>query len=271
MTLTGMLHPEFWPVVSRLSAVVGICAVLILVTRRWPSGSADDAAARAQRAAGHASMWPRFYVWCAIIAGMAVIIGLGGAVFAAGMLVVGVFAFRELYAALRRGFEPFVEGNGAAACAALAWVGAPLVLLVLLRNQPNGFGVVCWVFIVVAFSDIFAMFGGLIAGRTRFMPSMSPAKTVEGLIAGVAGGLGGALMIRFALPDSGLTAYLFASFVLIVAGIVGDLAASAVKRRVGLKDFGSALPGHGGVMDRLDSTLAAAPVAYVLATFGIVA
>lgn len=262
--MLGTLAPEFWPMVGRLAAVVGGGALLALLTHNLTGRSTGRNTATAVRA----SLWPRFWVWCAIAAGITLIVGFDGGIFALGMAVGGIFAFRELFPALRRGPTPVASGTAAAFCLALIWVGLPLTLLVLLRNRPDGFGVVAWVFMVVAFSDILAMVGGLLAGRTPFMASVSPGKTVEGLVAGLAGGLLAAWLVGFALPNARLAPYLFASLALSVAGVVGDLAASAVKRRAGLKDFGAALPGHGGVMDRLDSLLGAAPVAYLIVRFG---
>lgn len=264
MTMAGNLAPEFWPMAGRVLAAVGGGAFLILLARGLPRRSAGGDAAKT----GLASLWPRFWVWCVIAVGMIVIVGLGGGVFALGMAAIGGFAFRELFVALRLGSTPAAPGRVAAFCIALSWVGLPLILLVLLRNRPDGFGVVAWVFMVVALSDVLSMFGGLLAGRTPFAASVSPGKTVEGLLAGLAGAIVGALLVRFALPNAGLAPYLLASLALCVAGVAGGFAASAVKRRAGLKDFSAVLPGHGGVMDRLDSVLAAAPVAYVIVGFG---
>lgn len=263
MTMAGNLAPEFWLLTVRLAAAAGCGALLILLTRLLPGRPAGGDAAKA----GRASLWPRFWVWCAIAAGLILIAGAGSGAFALGMAAIGVFAFRELFAALRRGSSRSAPGGAAAFCIALSWVGLPLVLLVLLRNRPDGFAVVAWVFTVVALSDILAMFGGLLIGRTPVMASVSPTKTVEGLVAGFVGAVAGALLVRFALPSAGLAPYLLASLALCLAGVAGGFAASAVKRRAGLKDFSAALPGHGGVMDRLDSVLAAAPVAYLIVRF----
>ncbi len=265
MTFEGNLAPEFWPLAGRVMAAVGGGALLTLLMRGLPRHPAGGDAANA----GRASLWPRFWVWCAIAIGMILIGGVGGVVFALGMATIAVLAYRELFSALQRGASPVASGTVTSSCIALVWVGLPLTLLVLLRNRPDGFGIVAWVIIVVPLSDVLAMFGGLLVGRTPLMISMSPGKTLEGLVSGFIGGILGALLVRFTLPDVALAPYLIASLALCVAGVTGDFAASAVKRRAGLKDFSSILPGHGGVMDRLDSILAAAPVAYLIVWLGI--
>jgi phosphatidate cytidylyltransferase len=143
----------------------------------------------------------------------------------------------------------------------------PLVLLVLLRFRPDGFAVVAWICLVVCFNDVMAMFGGLLVGRTPLFPRLSPAKTVEGTLLGLLGALGAAALMRFVLPGPSDFVYYGASLALALAGCAGDLAASGLKRAAGVKDFGRILPGHGGIMDRLDSLLFAVPVGYILLSF----
>jgi phosphatidate cytidylyltransferase len=168
-------------------------------------------------------------------------------------------------AGLPRGREREVLRAMALDAAVVFYIAAPIAALVALRHAPNGFGLVVWTIVVVGLADVAAMFGGLLAGRTPVFTRISPAKTAEGLAAGFLGAIGGAALVRLSLPDVPTLAYYGATLAVAAAGIAGDLAASAVKRRVGIKDFGAALPGHGGVMDRLDSLILAAPVAVVCA------
>ena len=116
---------------------------------------------------------------------------------------------------------------------------------------------------ILVFSDSFAFFVGHAVGRRRLLPGISPGKSVEGAIGGLVGGVLGAFAIRhLGLP--GLPALHAAGLGAAVAamGIVGDLDESLLKRWAGVKDSGMLFPGHGGMLDRLDSLLFGAPVLY---------
>jgi len=116
---------------------------------------------------------------------------------------------------------------------------------------------------ILVFSDSFAFFVGHAVGRRRLLPVISPGKSVEGAIGGLVGGVLGAFVVRhLGLPD--LPALHTAGLGLAVAamGIVGDLDESLLKRWAGVKDSGTLFPGHGGMLDRLDSLLFGAPVLY---------
>ena len=126
---------------------------------------------------------------------------------------------------------------------------------------------VAYVYLVVAAFDGFSQAGGQLAGRRRLAPTVSPGKTVEGFLIGVAGAIVCALLLRRA-ASVGISAALPVALIVSLAGVAGDLAASWVKRRANLKDFGTILPGHGGVLDRFDSFLAAAAVMFVLLRLG---
>ena len=129
--------------------------------------------------------------------------------------------------------------------------------------------------------DIMAYFSGLLFGKHKLAPKLSPKKTVEGAIGGVLGSVVIALGMMFVyskfiamknfsmLASMGRNYITLAIFAAIgsVFGIIGDLFASAIKRQAGIKDYGSIMPGHGGVMDRFDSFLFVAPVVYLLAEF----
>lgn len=115
--------------------------------------------------------------------------------------------------------------------------------------------------------DTFAYFVGSLWGRHKLCPELSPKKTVEGGIASVCGSIVAAAVVYFLQPLWGTALPLFPLLLVGLAcgflGQIGDLFASAVKRWAGVKDFGSIFPGHGGVMDRLDSVLLCAPVVYL--------
>ena len=135
---------------------------------------------------------------------------------------------------------------------------------VYLLSYPQGGLLMITLVLVVAAADIGAYFSGKRFGRHKLAPDVSPAKTWEGFWGGVAACAVLALVLWFLLP--GRAAHIgLASMIAIVvisglASVVGDLTVSMVKRESGVKDTGSLLPGHGGVLDRLDSLCAAAPV-----------
>ncbi len=129
------------------------------------------------------------------------------------------------------------------------------------------FSAVLLMFTVSAFTDMFAYFGGTLIGGPKLCPAISPKKTVAGAVVGLCGGIAAAgLVILFALVPAfdflnisifaTKTAYIVNILIMGVLGSVctqiGDLVASFIKRQVGIKDFGKLLPGHGGIMDRID-------------------
>ena len=116
------------------------------------------------------------------------------------------------------------------------------------------------------FCDAFAMFGGKFLGKRKLSPEVSPNKTMEGTICGAVASLVGGLLAWFLLKDSTSLALIPALLTSLVAssmGQFGDLAASLFKREVKIKDYSKLIPGHGGVMDRVDSLLFAIPTAWV--------
>lgn len=115
--------------------------------------------------------------------------------------------------------------------------------------------------------DVAAYYGGRAFGRRKLAPRVSPNKTWEGAASSLAGSLlfGGLYLTRFT-PEVGWGVALLLSAAGNIAGQVGDLAESALKRGAGVKDSGNMLPGHGGWLDRVDSTLFALPVVYGLFT-----
>ena len=144
----------------------------------------------------------------------------------------------------------------------IPYVCVPIVALQFLRGeQPYGFGLLLalWALALVWATDIGAYFAGRSIGGPKLAPRVSPSKTWSGL----AGGVLAALLLGFLLHRlAGLPIQLAAaSGLLAVAAQLGDLVESWMKRRAGVKDSGTLLPGHGGVMDRLDGVVAAAPLA----------
>ncbi|MEM9253957.1 MAG: phosphatidate cytidylyltransferase [Pseudomonadota bacterium] len=135
---------------------------------------------------------------------------------------------------------------------------------VYLLSFPRGGMLMVAMVLVVAAADIGAYFSGQRFGRHKLAPLVSPAKTWEGFWGGMLACTGLALMFWYVLPDRvdhiGLASVLAVTLVTALASVVGDLTVSMVKRECGAKDSGTLLPGHGGILDRLDSLCSAAPV-----------
>ena len=117
---------------------------------------------------------------------------------------------------------------------------------------------ICWL------GDSLAYFTGSAFGRHKMAPSVSPAKSWEGFIAGIAGAIGGAVLAGTVGAGFTLVTMVVIGAVGGIAAVTGDLLESAMKRDAGVKDSGSFLPGHGGFLDRFDSILAVVPVVWVL-------
>lgn len=144
----------------------------------------------------------------------------------------------------------------------MLYVGLPVLALLLVRDQPRGILFAFWMLALVWLCDIGAYFAGRAIGGPKLAPAISPNKTWAGLIGGViaAGAFAAALHVYQGLPWR-LT---LATPVLAIFAQAGDLFESWLKRRAGVKDSGNLLPGHGGLLDRLDGVVPVAPAAAVL-------
>ncbi len=157
--------------------------------------------------------------------------------------------------------------DGAMTLFGVLYLGLTLSTLSMTRLLPSGEWLIFFLLLVTWASDTGAYLVGTLCGRHRLAPMISPKKTVEGLV----GGLIGAIIVGYAarwwfLPElSGLDCLVLA-ILLTITGLWGDLTESAMKRSVGMKDSGGILPGHGGMLDRLDSLLFTAPFFYYYVT-----
>ena len=150
------------------------------------------------------------------------------------------------------------RGRPSARIAAVLYSIAALLALLWLRHQP-GFGreTILWILACVWATDIGAYFVGSLAGGARLAPSISPSKTWSGLV----GGMGASAVVSavcgvaFGAGDTVMLA--LTGVAIAVVAQAGDLLESAAKRRAGVKDSGSIIPGHGGVLDRVDGLIAA--------------
>lgn len=143
----------------------------------------------------------------------------------------------------------------------LLLLAAPFLALVQLHSSANGPQLMLCLFILIWAADTGAYFAGRALGRHKLAPRVSPGKTVEGALGGIGLSLFAAALGAWWFEYHGQAAVLFVLLggVVALVSIVGDLTISMFKRQAGVKDSGSIFPGHGGVLDRLDSLLAAAP------------
>ncbi|HEY2470361.1 MAG TPA: phosphatidate cytidylyltransferase [Terracidiphilus sp.] len=156
---------------------------------------------------------------------------------------------------------------------ALFYLGLTLILIPMLREQSNGPSLLAFLFLTVWVGDTVAMYAGRLFGKRKLAPNLSPNKTWAGAIGSVVGAVAvaGILLalssylaqwnsVKLSYADEAPWYWLILAIVVNVAAQVGDLAESALKRSAGVKDSGTLLPGHGGVLDRIDALLLAAPV-----------
>jgi len=199
-------------------------------------------------------------------------------------LAAALAPFLFLIAAMRR--SDFTQAYPAAAAStfAFAYIAIPMALLIEIRRQPAGAIWVIYTLLVVWAGDIFAYFVGKAFGRHRMSPAISPKKTWEGAIASIlASILVGALWFQhasgissfflsaglidarsglFGLEQPHLAPIILLSAAINIAAQLGDLVESLIKRGGGVKDSGSILPGHGGMLDRIDALLFAVPIVW---------
>lgn len=137
--------------------------------------------------------------------------------------------------------------------------------LVLIRQDPLGAEWVLFVVCVIFAGDTAAYYAGTYWGKHKLCPTVSPGKTIEGALGGLAANLGIGLFFKsYFLRAFPLWAILIFCLAIGIAGQVGDLFESVLKRSAGVKDSGGLLPGHGGILDRIDALLFALPAAYFL-------
>lgn len=152
------------------------------------------------------------------------------------------------------------------ALAAYPYLVVPVVALIWLRADPGlGLAVTIWLLATVWAIDICAYFAGRFIGGPKLAPRISPKKTWAGLIGGMAGAIAVAIVTWNWIGGGSLLALVSIAIVLTVIEQAGDFAESALKRRAGVKDSGGLIPGHGGILDRVDGLMAVAIGAALLA------
>ena len=144
------------------------------------------------------------------------------------------------------------------------YVGGLLATLGLLRARPDGSAWVLLAMLIAWLGDTGAYFAGRFLGRHSLAPSISPNKTIEGSLGGLVGSTCGAVFIgSYFLADMSIGVLVSVAIAAGLFGQLGDLAESLLKRSVGSKDSGNVLPGHGGLLDRVDALLFVSPVLWV--------
>ncbi|MEM9142226.1 MAG: phosphatidate cytidylyltransferase, partial [Bacteroidota bacterium] len=147
----------------------------------------------------------------------------------------------------------------------LFYIGGGCIFLTMIPYKGKDFAqlLIVGVFILIWVNDSFAYLVGSSIGRTKLYPSISPKKTVEGTLGGLIFALGAAYIIGKYETVLSPSQWMILAVVIVSSGSLGDLLESKFKRTAGVKDSGAILPGHGGMLDRLDSLVFAAPFAYV--------
>jgi phosphatidate cytidylyltransferase len=189
--------------------------------------------------------------------------GLDGLTGALAAAVAGVFLFHVLRGDPAQGLREWLW-----TVAGIAYVGFFGAHLVLLRDLPDGAEwVIVGVFGTFA-ADTFAYFAGRTLGRRRIAPAISPGKTVEGTLAGFAGGFVSVLLLnRVTGLDTGAPEIVALALLIPLFALIGDLSESLIKRGVGVKDTSEMIPGHGGFLDRMDAVLFTTPLVYYFVTW----
>lgn len=147
----------------------------------------------------------------------------------------------------------------------LFYIGGGCIFLTMIPYKNNEFAkfLIMGIFIIIWVSDTFAYLVGKSIGKNKLYPSVSPKKTIEGSLGGLLFALIAAYFLSQYEPSLNLNQWLILATVIVISGGLGDLLESKFKRIAGVKDSGAILPGHGGMLDRLDSLIFAAPFAYL--------
>ena len=147
----------------------------------------------------------------------------------------------------------------------LFYIGGGCIFLTMIPYKNDAFAklLIMGIFILIWVNDSFAYLVGKSIGRTKLFPSVSPKKTIEGTVGGFVFALGAAYLIATQEELISPVQWMILATVIVIAGSLGDLIESKFKRAAGVKDSGAILPGHGGMLDRLDSLVFAAPFAYL--------
>ncbi len=166
-------------------------------------------------------------------------------------------------------FPAYKDGDVMAAFLAFVYVSVMLSYVYIIRDLENGAILVILIFVSSWGNDTCAYLVGRAIGKHKMSPVLSPKKSVEGLIggilgAGILGAVFGIIYNHFMTNEFSVWIFALIGAVCAIPAVIGDLAASAIKRNNDIKDYGRLIPGHGGILDRFDSIIFTAPIMYYL-------
>ena len=203
---------------------------------------------------------PRLVIGTAVIAAC---VAVGGGYLAAETILMSALIVVGALAVASGTPGPAVLQASAASICPIVYIGLPLGAIAAVRAFDGGREALLLLMLTIVISDSAQYYCGRAFGRRPLAPTISPKKTLEGAIGGmVFGTLAMTVGGRWVFPDAPLLLLVLASACVAALGIVGDLFESLLKRSAGVKDSSNIIPGHGGVLDRIDSWLFAAPLYY---------
>lgn len=257
----SLLIPSAWYLCKRAPFAAFLAAALLLTTL-----AAWEAATIFRRRGS------RPFVWLSVAASFGVVAAFAApAPLAAAVAVMtGAVLVATVSAMLRRDTPEAMLDTSMTTLFPVFFVGLLFAYVVGLRTIPgeNGPDLLLLAMVCVTLSDAGAYYAGSAFGSRRLAPVISPKKSWEGAVGGALASVAGALIAHaWFFQRLSLLHAVAVGLILCAAGIVGDLAESMLKRAAGVKDSSGLLPGHGGVLDRVDSLLVAAPVLYYYWSF----
>lgn len=144
----------------------------------------------------------------------------------------------------------------------MLYVGWTSSYLILIRNMENGLNYFLFFFLLIIATDTFSYYFGKFFGKTKIFQFISPGKSLQGYLGGLALALFFAYLIKYLLPIAEIRTVLLFGAIIAISGQLGDLVESGLKREANVKDAGRLLPGFGGILDRFDSLIFASPIVY---------
>lgn len=179
------------------------------------------------------------------------------------MMIMCGWVFIAVAAGMIYGWKIDKRGTYDAAATVTGLVYIPFFTYHMVLIDMTEYSLFIWIVVIAAFgSDIFAYFSGYFLGKHKMAPNLSPKKTIEGAVGGLIGSSVLSWVFGLIFMKDMATICLVLGLVGGAAGMAGDLTASMFKRKMGIKDYGNLIPGHGGIMDRFDSVIFVAPVIY---------